>query len=228
MPLPAVLEGNLRLPLIGAPMFIVSVPDLVVAQCTAGIVGSFPALNARPQERLEEWIVDIKARLAAYEKLRAEEKERVPETVEIYIPPGPRLGDVVIEANGLEKAFGDKLLVDGLSFKLPPGGIVGVIGPNGAGKTTLFRMIVGQETPDAGSIEIVLTSRSGIICMGTRNAARTPSTEMISAATVIRMPFLTMASNMASGRRSGLKLPGLPAAFRCRGQRRHRPRLIRL
>jgi ATP-binding cassette ChvD family protein len=95
-----------------------------------------------------------KARLAAYEKLLAEETERAPESVEIYIPPGPRLGNVVVEAEGLRKAYGDVLLFDDLSFKLPPGGIVGVIGGNGAGKTTLFRMIVGTEKPDAGTLRL--------------------------------------------------------------------------
>jgi ATP-binding cassette ChvD family protein len=95
-----------------------------------------------------------KARLAAYEKLLSEEgRERI-ENVEIYIPPGPRLGAVAIEAEGLRKGFGDTLLIEDLSFKLPPAGIVGVIGPNGAGKTTLFRMIVGQEKPDAGALRI--------------------------------------------------------------------------
>ncbi len=95
-----------------------------------------------------------KARLRAYEELRAEEEARLPETVEITIPPGPRLGDVVIEAEHLAKAFGERLLIDDLSFRLPPGGIVGVIGPNGAGKTTLFRMIVGEEKPDAGALRL--------------------------------------------------------------------------
>jgi energy-dependent translational throttle protein EttA len=97
-----------------------------------------------------------KARLNAYEKLLAEEMEaekRVQAT-DLHIPPGPRLGDLVVEAVGLRKGYGDQLLVDGLSFKLPPGGIVGVIGPNGAGKTTLFRMIVGEEQPDAGELRI--------------------------------------------------------------------------
>src|SRR5580765_5683187 len=93
-----------------------------------------------------------KARLAAYEKLLAEEGAEKLENVEIYIPPGPRLGNVVIEADGLRKGYGENLLIENLSFKLPPAGIVGVIGPNGAGKTTLFRMIVGQEKPDGGKI----------------------------------------------------------------------------
>jgi ATP-binding cassette ChvD family protein len=95
-----------------------------------------------------------KARLAAYEKLLAEEGREKLENIEIYIPPGPRLGNVVIEAEGLRKGYGDNLLIEDLSFKLPPAGIVGVIGPNGAGKTTLFRMITAQEKPDAGSLRI--------------------------------------------------------------------------
>jgi sulfate-transporting ATPase len=95
-----------------------------------------------------------KARLARFEELASQEFQQRNETREIYIPPGPRLGDKVIEAQDLRKAFGDRLLIDGLSFSLPPGGIVGVIGPNGAGKTTLFRMLAGVEKPDAGTIEI--------------------------------------------------------------------------
>jgi ATP-binding cassette ChvD family protein len=97
-----------------------------------------------------------KARLGAYDKLRAEaeEAERGPEKLQIQIPPGPRLGDQVIEVAGLSKGYGDRLLIDDLSFSLPPAGIVGVIGPNGAGKTTLFRMITGQEQPDAGTITV--------------------------------------------------------------------------
>ncbi len=95
-----------------------------------------------------------KARLAAYEKLLAEEGREKIENVEIYIPPGPRLGNVVIEAERLRKGYGDNLLIEDLTFKLPPAGIVGVIGANGAGKTTLFRMITGQERPDAGALRI--------------------------------------------------------------------------
>jgi energy-dependent translational throttle protein EttA len=95
-----------------------------------------------------------KARIAAFEALRAEEEARLPETVEITIPPGPRLGDVVIEAKHLSKGYGDRLLIDDLDFSLPPGGIVGVIGANGAGKSTLFRMFVGEEKPDAGAIRL--------------------------------------------------------------------------
>ena len=94
-----------------------------------------------------------KARISAYEQLLEQNGERE-RTLEIFIPPGPRLGNVVIEANGVSKAYGDKLLFENLSFALPPGGIVGVIGPNGAGKTTLFRLITGQEKPDAGTFRI--------------------------------------------------------------------------
>jgi len=95
-----------------------------------------------------------KARINAFESLRAEEERRAPDAVEIPIPPGPRLGDLVVEAAGLRKGYGDRLLVDDLSFSLPPGGIVGVIGGNGAGKTTLFRMIAGSEKPDAGTLRL--------------------------------------------------------------------------
>ena len=95
-----------------------------------------------------------KARLGAYERLLAEEQNVKLEGVEIHIPPGPRLGDVVIEAEGVRKGFGDRLLVDDLTFSLPPAGIVGVVGPNGAGKTTLFRMIAGEEQPDDGTLRI--------------------------------------------------------------------------
>jgi sulfate-transporting ATPase len=105
-----------------------------------------------------------KARLAAYDKmLEDSQKEKTYEDLEIYIPPGPRLGDVVIESKGIAKSFGDKLLYDDLSFKLPPNGIVGVIGPNGAGKTTLFRMITGQEKPDAGTFKVGETVKLGYV-----------------------------------------------------------------
>ena len=90
----------------------------------------------------------------SYEALLSQETEKRAQDLEIYVPPGPRLGRVVIEAKGLKKAYGDRLLFEDLNFQLPPGGIVGVIGPNGAGKTTLFRLITGQEQPDAGSIRL--------------------------------------------------------------------------
>lgn len=113
-------------------------------------------------ERELEWVrmapkarhAKSKARLSAYDKMLNEDAKEKEEKLEIFIPNGPRLGDVVIEANNLTKAYGDKLLFDGLSFKLPPAGIVGVIGPNGAGKTTLFRLIMGQETPDKGDFKV--------------------------------------------------------------------------
>src|SRR5206468_3552850 len=95
-----------------------------------------------------------KARLAAYEKLLAEEGREKIENIEIYIPPGPRLGTVVIDTEHLRKGYGDNLLIEDLSFKLPPAGIVGVIGPNGAGKTTLFRMFTGQEKADEGALRV--------------------------------------------------------------------------
>ena len=104
-----------------------------------------------------------KARLSAYEKLLEQDKEARNETTKISIPAGPRLGDIVIEAEQLEKAFGDKLLVEDLSFRLPPGGIVGVIGPNGAGKSTLFKMLTNQEAPDSGSMRLGETVKLGYV-----------------------------------------------------------------
>jgi ATP-binding cassette ChvD family protein len=122
-------------------------------------------------ERELEWIqaspkarqAKSKARITAYENLLAEAKDKAPEEMAIAIAPGPRLGNVVVEAEGLRKAFGERLLIDNLSFKLPPGGIVGVIGPNGAGKTTLFRMITGQEAPDAGTLRVGDTVKIGYV-----------------------------------------------------------------
>jgi ATP-binding cassette ChvD family protein len=102
-----------------------------------------------------------KARVNAYEKLLAEETEKRREELEIYIPPGPRLGDVVINAENLSKSYGDRLLYENVSFQIPPGALVGIIGPNGAGKTTLFRMITGLEKPDTGSITIGQTVKIG-------------------------------------------------------------------
>ena len=118
--------------------------------------------RAKTLERELEWVrmapkarqAKSKARLGAYEKLLNEETKQQEEKLEIYIPNGPRLGNKVIEFNDVSKAYGDKLLFEHLTFKLPPAGIVGVIGPNGAGKTTLFRIIMGLETPDSGSFEI--------------------------------------------------------------------------
>jgi sulfate-transporting ATPase len=104
-----------------------------------------------------------KARLNAYEQLLNEDSAQKIEQVEIYIPPGPRLGDMVVEARGLRKGYGDLLLMDDLNFTLPRGGIVGVIGPNGAGKTTLFRMITGQEKPDGGTLRLGETVQAGYV-----------------------------------------------------------------
>jgi ATP-binding cassette ChvD family protein len=104
-----------------------------------------------------------KARVQAYETLVAEAADKAPEPGSISIPPGPRLGDLVIEAQNVSKAFGDKLLIDDLSFKIPPGAIVGIIGPNGAGKTTLFRMITGQEQPDSGTLKVGDTVKLGYV-----------------------------------------------------------------
>ncbi len=125
----------------------------------------------RTLERELEWIrmsprarqAKGKARLNAYEDLLREDTAQKIETAEIYIAPGPRLGDVVVEARGLRKGYGDNLLIDDLNFTLPRGGIVGVIGPNGAGKTTLFRMITGQEQPDAGTLKIGETVQIGYV-----------------------------------------------------------------
>jgi ATP-binding cassette ChvD family protein len=122
-------------------------------------------------ERELEWIrmaprarhAKGKARLNAYEQLLNQDTAQKLEQVEIYIPPGPRLGDLVVEARGLRKAYGDLLLIDDLNFTLPRGGIVGVIGPNGAGKTTLFRMITGQEKPDDGALRLGETVQLGYV-----------------------------------------------------------------
>src|ERR671917_461154 len=122
-------------------------------------------------ERELEWIrmtpkgrhAKSKARINSYEALLSQEKERLAQELEIYIPPGPRLGQVVIEADNVTKAYGDRLLIDGMTFSLPPGGIVGVIGPNGAGKTTLFRMITGEEQPDSGAIRVGDTVQLGYV-----------------------------------------------------------------
>ena len=104
-----------------------------------------------------------RARIAKYEEMLQKSQELVSGTADIVIPPGPRLGNIVIEAEDLRKGYGNNVLIDGLNFKLPPGGIVGVIGPNGAGKTTLFRMITGQEHPDAGELRIGDTVKLGYV-----------------------------------------------------------------
>jgi len=122
-------------------------------------------------ERELEWIrmaprarhAKSKARISSYEAMLSQESEKRGRELEIYIPPGPRLGDVVIEAHNVSKAFGDNILIDKMSFALPPGGIIGVIGPNGAGKTTLFRMITRQENPDNGEFKIGSTVELGYV-----------------------------------------------------------------
>jgi energy-dependent translational throttle protein EttA len=125
----------------------------------------------RTLERELEWVrqsprarqAKSKARVSAYESLVAQSREKAPETAQIVLPPGPRLGDLVVEAEHVRKGFGDRLLIEDLDFRLPPGGIVGVIGPNGAGKTTLFRMITGQDKPDGGRFRIGETVKPGYV-----------------------------------------------------------------
>jgi energy-dependent translational throttle protein EttA len=133
--------------------------------------GKQEAARQRTLGRELEWVrqsprarqAKSKARVSAYESLVAASREKAPETAQIVLPPGPRLGDLVIEAEQVAKAYGDRLLVEDLSFRLPPGGIVGIIGPNGAGKTTLFRMIIGQEKPDKGSFRVGETVKLGYV-----------------------------------------------------------------
>ena len=133
--------------------------------------GRQEAARQRTLERELEWMRESprarqaksKARITAYETLVSQSREKAPETAQIVLPPGPRLGDLVIEATHIAKAYGDQLLIEDLSFRLPPGGIVGVIGANGAGKTTLFRMITGQEKPDRGTIRIGETVKLGYV-----------------------------------------------------------------
>ena len=127
------------------------------------------AKRRRTLQRELEWIAMSprarqakgKARLNAYERLLSEDTAQKIESVEIYVPPGPRLGDVVVEAAGVVKGYGDRALIGGLSFTLPPAGIVGVVGPNGSGKTTLLRLVAGEEEPDAGEIRLGDTVRIG-------------------------------------------------------------------
>ena len=125
----------------------------------------------RTVEREREWISSSprarqaknQARITAYDKLLADAKDKTPDSAQIIIPPGPRLGDLVIQAEGLNKGFEDRLLIENLDFKIPPGAIVGIIGPNGAGKTTLFRMITGLDKPDSGSLRLGDTVELGYV-----------------------------------------------------------------
>ena len=161
-------------------------------------------------EREREWMAQSprarqdksKARIRAYDELlRANEERLKSRDAQIVIPPGPRLGDVVIEADGLAKGYGDKLLIDALSFRLPPGGIVGVIGPNGAGKTTLFRMLTGQETPDNGSIKLGDTAVLGYVDQS-RDALKPDATvwdEISEGAEVIQLGKREMNSRAYTG-----------------------------
>jgi ATP-binding cassette ChvD family protein len=116
-------------------------------------------INASPRARHAK----SQARITAYDKLVAESADRAPDTAQIIIPPGQRLGDLVVEAVNLRKGYGNQLLIEDLSFKLPPGGIVGIIGPNGAGKSTLLRMIAGEETPDSGTLRVGETVELGYV-----------------------------------------------------------------
>jgi len=133
--------------------------------------GRLEAARRQTLERELEWVrqsprarqAKSKARLSAYETLLAQSREKAPETAQIVLPPGPRLGDLVIEAQHVAKGFGDMLLIEALDFRVPAGGIVGVIGPNGAGKTTLFRMVTGQDAPDDGRFRIGDTVKLGYV-----------------------------------------------------------------
>jgi len=147
-------------------------------------------------ERELEWIrmspkarhAKGKARINAYENLLNQETREKVQELEIYIPPGPRLGNVVVEADAVAKAYGDNLLIEDMSFQLPPGGIVGVIGPNGAGKTTLFRMIVGEEKPDGGTIRVGDTVRLAYIDQNrTLDADRTIFEEITGGGEVVQL-----------------------------------------
>jgi len=133
--------------------------------------GRHEEARQRTLERELEWVrqsprarqAKSKARLQAYEELVAQSREKAPDNAQIVLPPGPRLGDLVVEATGVAKAFGDRLLIEALDFRLPPGGIVGIIGPNGAGKTTLFRMMTGAEAADSGVFRIGETVKLGYV-----------------------------------------------------------------
>ncbi len=157
----------------------------------------------------QEWIQSTprarqtknKARIQKYEELLQRSQDQVSGVAEIVIPPGPRLGGLVIEAEGLRKAYGNRLLIDDLNFKLPPGGIVGVIGPNGAGKTTLFRMFTGQDTPDAGELRIGETVHMGYVDQSrdSLDATKTVWEEISGGTDVIHLGKRTVASRAYVG-----------------------------
>ena len=144
---------------------------LAQKQQRIGVEAKHEAKRRRTLQRELEWIAMSprarqakgKARLNAYERLLAEDTAQKIDSVEIYVPPGPRLGDVVVEATDLIKGYGDRALIGGLSFTLPPAGIVGVVGPNGSGKTTLLRLITGEEEPDAGEVRLGDTVQLGYV-----------------------------------------------------------------
>jgi energy-dependent translational throttle protein EttA len=166
--------------------------------------GRQEAARRRTLERELEWVhqsprarqAKSKARLSAYESLVAHNRETAPETAQIVLPPGPRLGDLVIEAERITKGFGDRLLIETLDFRLPPGGIVGVIGPNGAGKTTLLRMITGEDRPESGRLRIGETVKLGYVDQSrdTLTATNTVWQEVSSGADEIDLGRRKMAS----------------------------------
>lgn len=154
-------------------------------------------INSSPKARQAK----SQARITKYEEMLAANSEKVGGTADIVITPGPRLGGTVIEAENLTKGFGDRLLIDGLNFKLPPGGIVGVIGPNGAGKSTLFKMITGQDTPDSGSLKIGETVKLGYVDQSrdTLDANKTVWEEISGGTDVIQLGKRTVPSRAYVG-----------------------------
>ncbi|GBR11662.1 energy-dependent translational throttle protein EttA [Gluconobacter frateurii] len=154
-------------------------------------------INSSPKARQAK----SQARITKYEEMLAANSEKVGGTADIVITPGPRLGGTVIEAENLTKGFGDRLLIDGLNFKLPPGGIVGVIGPNGAGKSTLFKMITGQDTPDGGSLKIGETVKLGYVDQSrdTLDANKTVWEEISGGTDVIQLGKRTVPSRAYVG-----------------------------
>ena len=156
------------------------------------LAGELDWIRASPRARQAK----SKARIAAYETMLAQQKDAAPDQAQIVIPAPPRLGDLVIEADGIAKGFGDRLLIDGLSFKLPPGGIVGIVGPNGAGKTTLFRMITGQDKPDGGNFRVGETVVLGYVDQSrdTLDGKRTVWEEISDGLDVIELGKKTMPS----------------------------------